>query len=63
MEAEMILGWWTELAMSQRLAELRREAELQCFFRAGRIRAGRIRLQHHSPWPGPAFLTQRGDRS
>jgi hypothetical protein len=29
----------------------------------GRIRAARIRLRRRPPWRGPAFLTQRGDRS
>ena len=78
----MIPGWWTELAVSQRLADLRHEAAHRLLLRsgrrggkarrpesvhgqgrAGRIRAARIRLQHRPPWPGPAVLTQRGDRS
>ena len=78
----MIPGWWTELAASQRLAELRHEADHQLLLRSGRrggkarrpdaihghgwasrIRATRLRSPHRAPWPGPAFLIQRGDRS
>ena len=78
----MIPGWWTELPVSQRLAEPHSEAEHQRLVRsgrgggkvrrlgsvhwhgrAGRIRATRLRLRHRAPWPSPAFLTQRGDRS
>lgn len=76
----MIPGGWTELAVSQRLAELRHEADHQLLLKSGRrggrarrlesihgqggavrIRAARVRLQHRPP--GPAFLTQRGDRA
>jgi hypothetical protein len=54
----MIPGWWTKLVVSERIADLRREAKHQRL-----VRPARIRLQHRSPWPGLELRTQRGDRS
>jgi hypothetical protein len=78
----MTSGWWTELAVRQRIVDLRREAAHERLLRSGRhggharrggwvhrhawvgrIRAASIGLPRRSSWPGPEFLTQRGDRS
>jgi len=51
----MTPGWWTELAVRQRIADLRREAAHERLLRWGR---------HGSQTrPGPELLTQGGDRS
>jgi hypothetical protein len=73
----MILGIWTESTVSEWIANLRREAAHERLLRSGghggraqhggsvpwRGWAGRVRLRRRSSWPGPALLTQRGDRS
>jgi hypothetical protein len=47
----MIPGWWTEHAVSERLAELRREAEHQRLVRWGR-RGGKARRLGSVHWNG-----------
>jgi hypothetical protein len=43
---------WTQTAVGERVVNLRREPEHE-----------RLLRQRRSPWPGPGFLTQLGDRS
>jgi hypothetical protein len=50
-EAVMIPGWWTEHAVSERSAELRREAEYQRLVRWGR-RGGKARRFGSVQWNG-----------
>jgi hypothetical protein len=78
----MTTGIWVESTVSERIANLHREAEHERLIRSvrhggqarhggwvgwhgwvGRIRGASIQLQRRSSWPGPQYLTQRGDRS
>jgi hypothetical protein len=56
----MTLGIWIESTVSERIANLHREAEHQ---RLAHFAAASIQLQRRSSWPGPELLIQRGDRS
>jgi hypothetical protein len=47
----MVTAGWTERAVSERMADRRREAEQ------------RIRLPHRASGPGPPVLARQGDRS
>jgi hypothetical protein len=49
----MAPGIWIEATVSERMANLRREAAHERL----------IGLRRRSSWPGPESLTRRGDRS
>ena len=65
----MTPGIWIESTVSERIANLRREAEqghggpVRWPGWVGRIRGAGIQLQWRPSWLGPESLTQRGDRS
>jgi hypothetical protein len=78
----MTPGIWIGSTVSERIANLHREAEHERLIRSvrhrrqarhggwvgwhgwvGRIRGEILQLRRRPSWPGPQFLTQRGDRS